>query len=96
MLKSGLFSIRYRSQALSGLAGLEHHGKVSNDKDDHWAVGPVKHADPRNAKVKTPSENHRRRSLSRQLCLELFAIPIPGDAVLSKMRSGTAQISRLF
>lgn len=59
--------LRYRSQALSGLAGLEHHGKVSQDKDDHWAVGPIKHADPRSAKVlcHDPSGNHRFWSLPK-------------------------------
>uniref|UniRef100_A0A7S0VJC3 Complex 1 LYR protein domain-containing protein n=1 Tax=Hemiselmis tepida TaxID=464990 RepID=A0A7S0VJC3_9CRYP len=39
--------LRYRSQAISGLAGLEHYSQAAQNKESAWEVGPIKHGDPR-------------------------------------------------
>lgn len=47
--------LRFRSQALSGLAGLEQFSSVSKSKEDEWNIGPVRHSDPRLKDVRNSS-----------------------------------------
>lgn len=39
--------LRYRSQALSGLEGLQQFSRVAADESKEWQTGPVRHPDPR-------------------------------------------------
>jgi hypothetical protein len=69
--------LRYRSQALSGLSGLEHYTKVSKDSDANWEVRLALQISVRPAPA-PPISSYRNqcRELVRARCWEGSVAPL--------------------